>query len=62
MITFNQLGGDMRNISEKIKLLEEDIRMGNYCSDDEEELWDLEDRAYDETLVMEEYYERKYGK
>ena len=56
----------MRNIIEKIKLLKEDVRMGNYCSDEyenyEEELWDLEDRAYDETLVMEEYYERKYGK
>ena len=62
-ITFNQLGGDMRNI---IKLLEEDIRLGNYCSDEyedyEEELLDLEDRSYDETLVMENYYERKYGK
>lgn len=56
----------MRNIIEKIKLLEEDIRLGNYCSDEyedyEEELLDLEDRSYDETLVMENYYERKHGK
>lgn len=52
----------MRNIIEKIKLLEEDVRMGNYCSDEyedyEEELLDLEDRSYDETLVMENYYHR----
>ena len=47
------------------KLILEDVRIGNYCSDEyesyEEELEDLEDRAFDETLVMEKYYESKYG-
>lgn len=56
----------MIDIIGKIKLIEEDVRLGNYCSDEyegyEEELLDLEDKSYDETSVMEEYYERKYGK
>lgn len=47
------------------KMISEDVRMGNYCSDEydnyEEELRALEDRAYNETSVMEEYYESKYG-
>lgn len=51
------------NILEKLIL--EDVRLGNYCSDEyenyEEELWDLEDRAHDETSIMEDYYHRKYG-
>lgn len=44
----------MIDIIEKIKLIKDE--------DYEEELLDLEDKAYDETSIMEEYYERKYGK
>lgn len=42
-------------------LYEEDLRMGNICSEDIPTEDEFVDDFYDEAEYMEEYYDRKYG-